>query len=306
MRLGITAAGGTVADFNAIIQRVIDAEADGFDTIWFNSGALGEPLTAIAIAGRETQRIELMTAITVTYTRHPFLMAQQALSTSEACGGRFTLGIGPSHRVSMERLGIDYNRAAAHTREYVTVLQALLSNQTVEFHGEFFNVETQLGMPWAQHRPPVVVAALAPLMLRMAGELADGTVTWMVGLETMKQHIIPRITAAAQAANRPAPRICIGLPVTVTDDVPAARAKAAQSFGFYGALPVYKRVLDIEGGGPADVLVCGNEDEVAAQLRAFAAAGATEFNANPYPVGDNPAASVQRTRELLKSLAGTL
>lgn len=305
MRLGITVAGAPVRDFNSIVQRVIDAEKDGFDTIWFNWAAAGEPLTAMAVAGRETSRIELMTAIAVTYTRHPSLMAQQALIANAACDGRLTLGIGPSHRPSMERLGIDYDRAAVHTREYVSVLKALIDNQNVDFHGEFYNVETQLQIPWA---PPcqVVVAALAPRMLRMAGELADGTVTWMVGLETMKQHIIPRITAAADAAGRPAPRICIGLPVTVTDDVAAARAKAAESFGFYGNLPAYKRVLDIEGGGPEDVLVCGNEDQVADQLRAFAAAGATEFNANPFVVGENAAASAQRTRELLKSLVGAL
>jgi alkanesulfonate monooxygenase SsuD/methylene tetrahydromethanopterin reductase-like flavin-dependent oxidoreductase (luciferase family) len=185
------------------------------------------------------------------------------------------------------------------------VLKSLLNGEKVDFKGEFYAVDAQLQLPWAQPCP-VVVAALAPLMLKMAGELADGTVTWMVGLKTMQEHIIPRITAAAQAAGRPAPRICIGLPVSVTDDVAAARARAAQSFANYGNLPVYKRMLDIEGGGPEEVLIAGSENEVEQQLRAFAAAGATEFNATPFVVGDSPAASVQRTRDLLKSLAGKL
>ena len=306
MRLGINiATGGTPSDFNAIVNRVIEAEKDGFENVVFNSGAVGEPLTVMAVAGRETSRIELSTSIVVTYTRHPFVMAQQALTANAACNGRLTLGVGPSHRVSMDRLGFDYDRAAAHTREYVTVLKGLLSGESVDFKGEFYNVEAQLSLPWAQPCP-VVVAALAPLMLKMAGELADGTTTWMVGLKTMQEHIIPRITAAAREASRPAPRICIGLPVVVTDDVPAARARAAQSFANYGNLPVYKRMLDLEGGGPEEVLVAGTENEVAQQLRAFAAGGASEFNATPFPVGDNPAASVQRTRELLISLAGKL
>jgi alkanesulfonate monooxygenase SsuD/methylene tetrahydromethanopterin reductase-like flavin-dependent oxidoreductase (luciferase family) len=141
-------------------------------------------------------------------------------------------------------------------------------------------------------------------MLQTAGELADGTVTWMAGLKTLQTHIQPRITAAAVAAGRPAPRICIGLPVAVCDNVAEARGQAAKTYQNYGNLPVYRRVLDVEGVNPEDVVVAGNEDDVAAKLRDFAAAGATDFAATPFAVGDNTTASVQRTRELLKSLVG--
>lgn len=304
MRLGISImAPGVQNDPLSAVQRVIEAEKDGFESIWFNSGAVGEPLTVIGLAGRETSRIEMMTAIAVTYTRHPQLMAQQALTTNYLTNGRLVLGLGPSHRVSMERLGVSFDRAAAHVREYVTIVKALVDEQKASFKGEFFNVDTAFQMPWAKPCP-VVIAALAPLMLKTAGELADGTVTWLVGLKTLQTHVAPRIGRAALDAGRPAPRIFVGLPVAVCDDAKAGRAQASQNLQFYGNLPVYKRVLDIEGGDPGDVVVVGTEDEVAAQLRAFAAAGATDFNAAPFAVGENAAASIQRTRELLKSLVG--
>jgi len=306
MRLGVNiAAGGPISDFKTIVQRAIDAERDGFDSVWFNSGAAGEPLTAIAVAGRETGRIRLMTAIAVTYTRHPYLMAQQALSTNAACGGRLVLGVGPSHRVSMERLGIAYEGAAANVREYVTVLRGLMDGEAVRFRGRFYQVEGQLQLAWAAPCP-VVIAALAPRMLRTAGELADGTVTWMAGRRTIETHIRPRLLEAAAAAGRPEPQIYVGLPVAVTDDPKAARERANQSFANYADLPVYKRMLDIEGTNPGGILVCGSEAEVEAQLRGFAAAGASEIGVTPFPVGDNPAASVARTRELLKGLVGKL
>jgi F420-dependent oxidoreductase-like protein len=244
-----------------------------------------------------------MTTIVVTYTRHPFLLAQQALTTNAAIDGRLVLGIGPSHAVAMERLGFDWKGAASHTREYVTVLKGLIDNQKVQFSGRFYNVDTALQMAWAPPCP-VVIAALAPKMLQTAGEIADGTVTWMAGLKTLQTHIQARITQAAIAAGRPAPRICIGLPVAVCDNVAEAREQAAKTYQNYGNLPVYRRVLDVEGVNAEDVVVAGNENEVAAKLRAFAAAGATDFAATPFAVGDNVAASVQRTRELLKGLVG--
>lgn len=305
MRLGLpTTALGNLTDFKSLIEFVIQAEKDGFDDIWFQSGG-AEGLTAIAVAGRETSRIAMTTSIAVTYTRHPVLMAQQALTANAACDGRLVLGLGPSHAMGIERLGLRYERPAVHVREYLTVVRGLVNEQKVTFAGEFFNVDASFSMPWAKPFP-ILISALAPVMLKTAGELADGTVTWMVGLKTLQTHIIPRITKAAADAGRPAPRICVGLPVAVCDDEKEGRRQAAERLQFYSNLPNYKRVVDIEGGDPGDVVVCGNEVEVERQLRAFAAAGAYEFNAAPLAVGENTRASVQRTRELLNSLAGKL
>jgi F420-dependent oxidoreductase-like protein len=304
MRLGVSILSeGPPSDFKEVIRRIVQAEVDGFDSILFNSGTVGEPLSVISVAGRETSRIEMTTAIVVTYTRHPFLMAQGALTANAACNGRLVLGVGPSHPAIMARLGFDFAHAASHVREYVTVLKALIDEQKVSFHGDFFDVEATMQLPWAPPCP-VIVAALAPRMLQTAGELADGTVTWMVGLRTLTEHIAPRIKAAAAGAGRPAPRICISLPTAVCDDEEEGRAVAAGLFSNYRTMPSYQRMLDIEGGDAGAVALCGSEKRIEAQLRAFASAGATEVSANIYTVGDNPTASRQRTRELIKGLIG--
>jgi 5,10-methylenetetrahydromethanopterin reductase len=304
MRIGLTMGAARPADdYNSLIRQVVEAEKDGFETLSFNSGLAGEPLVTIAVAGRETSRIELQTGIAVTYTRHPLLMAQAALTANAACNGRLVLGVGPSHRPTIERLGLSYEHAGVHAREYVTIVKALLTESKVEFHGDFYDVETALQLSWG--RPcPVLVAALAPHMLRTAGEVADGTVTWMVGPKTLREHIRPRIDAAAAAAGRPEPRVSAGLPVAVCDDVAAGRERAARAFQTYGGLPNYRRVLDIEGGEVDDLAIVGTEGEVERRIREIADAGADDFHASIFVASDNAEASVQRTRELLKGLVG--
>jgi F420-dependent oxidoreductase-like protein len=191
-------------------------------------------------------------------------------------------------------------------REYLSVLLPLVREGRVSFSGEFYKVNATA--PVTVPKPlPVLISALAPIMLRIAGEMTDGTITWMAGPRTIESHIVPRITKAAESAGRPKPRIVVGLPVAVTDDAPAAREKAARSFQVYGTLPNYRRVLDIEGApGPAEVAVVGNESEVEAQLRTLASAGATDFLAGEFPIGDDPQASLARTRACLKGLVGKL
>jgi alkanesulfonate monooxygenase SsuD/methylene tetrahydromethanopterin reductase-like flavin-dependent oxidoreductase (luciferase family) len=147
----------------------------------------------------------------------------------------------------------------------------------------------------------VLLGALAPRMLRVAGEIADGTVTWMANRDALESHVVPRIRAAAEAAGRPPPRVVAGLPVAVHDDVAEARAAAAQQYGFYGNLPNYARIL----GGierSADACIVGNEDSVAEQLRALVAAGATDVWAATFAVGHDRKASRARTRALLEQL----
>jgi len=189
-------------------------------------------------------------------------------------------------------------------REYLTIVQALLKGGRVSHNGEFFKVNAQVSIPGTTP-PPVLIAALAPVMLKIAGTLSDGTITWMTGPKTLETHICPRLNKAAEEAGRPKPRVVVALPVAVTDDPDDAREKAARSFAIYGTLPNYKRVLDIEGaGGPANVAIVGNEAEVKRQIRALPSSGATEFAAALFPVGDDAGASLARTRALVKSLVG--
>ncbi len=287
------------------VQRAVDAERDGFDGVWFAQIFGADALTIIALAGEKTERIELGTAVVPTFSRHPFTMALQALTVQAATDGRFTLGIGPSHQLVIENMwGLSYDKPATHVREYVSVLRSLSEDGNVAFSGSAFNVTGGLQVPGGKPFP-ILIAALAPMMLRVAGELADGTLTWMAGPKTIEQHIVPRINAAAEAAGRPKPRVCMALPVAVTDNPAKARERATAEFQMYGQLPSYRRMLDKEGAaGPADVAIVGDEAAVERQVRACADAGATDFSAAIFPADDDAEASVARTRALLKSLVG--
>ncbi|MEX0785609.1 MAG: TIGR03564 family F420-dependent LLM class oxidoreductase [Dehalococcoidia bacterium] len=289
------------------VQQVVDAEADGYDAVWFPQIFGGDALTMIALAGARTSRIEMGTSVIPIYPHHPFTLAQQAMTTQAATNGRLTLGIGLSHQPVIEGMwGLSYDKPARYMREYLSVLRPLVSDGNVSFQGDVFRVTGGVQVPGSTPFP-VLIAALAPVMLRIAGELADGTVTWMVGHKTLETHIAPSITRHAEAAGRPAPRICVCLPFAVCDDAASARQRASQDFVVYGQLPNYRRMLDKEGAqGPGDVVVVGDEGEVERQLRAFASAGATDFAAAVFPVGDDPAASVARSRALLKGLVGKI
>ncbi len=287
------------------VQRAVDAEKDGFDSVWFAQTMAADALTSIALAGWKTERIELGTGVVPTFPRHPLVMAQEALTAQAATGGRLALGIGPSHRLVIENmLGLSYDHPAQHIREYLSVLRPLVSQGSVAFSGDLYHVNAAMQVPGGSPFP-VLLAAMAPMMLRIAGEMADGTVTAFTGPRTIETHIAPRINAAAAAAGRPQPRICVALPVTVTDDPASAREHGAQDSQIYGLLPAYRRMLDIEGApGPLDVAIIGNEAEVERRVRGVAAAGATDLLATIFPDGKDEAASLARTRALLKSLVG--
>jgi len=288
-----------------IVDSVVDVERDGFDAAWFGQVFTWDVMTAIALAGPRTTRIELGTSVVPTYPRHPFVMAQQAMTVQAATNGRFTLGIGLSHAPVIEQMwGMSYDKPARHMREYLSVLRPLIDEGRVGFSGEVYKTAAGLQVPGATPMP-VLIAALAPMMLRIAGELSDGTVTWMTGAKTIETHIVPKLTAAASEAGRPAPRVAAGLPIAVTDDVTGAKERAAKAFAIYGQLPNYRRVLDKEGvEGPADVSIIGDEATVERHVRALASAGVTDLFAAMFPVGDDAKASLVRTRALLQSLVG--
>lgn len=292
---------------NDTVDAIVQVEQDGFDQVWCGQVFGSDMLTVIAMAGPRTSRIEFGTAVVPTYPRHPFVMAQQALTVQSATGGRFTLGIGLSHQPVIEGVwGMSYDKPARHMREYLSVLMPLVTDFKVAYQGELYRTTGGLAVPGA--RPlPVMIAALAPVMLKLAGERTDGTILWMTGLAAIQKHIAPKLQAAANAAGRPAPRIACGLPVIVTDDEAGGRARCGQIFAIYGQLPNYRRILDIgDAPGPADVAIVGNEEQVTAQLRALAGAGTTDFFGAIVPFGDDAAASTARSRTLLRSLVGKL
>lgn len=301
MRIGIF--GGEVAGLRGIDDVVASARqaADhGFASYWMPQIFGLDALTALAVVGREVPGIELGTAVVPTYPRHPMMLAGQALTTQAISGGRLTLGIGLSHQLVIEGMfGQSFDRPLRHMREYLSILMALVHEGTVAFRGETLSANGTLNVAGATPFP-VLIAALGPRMLELAGTAADGTITWMTGPATLEAHTIPTITKAAEQAGRPAPRVCVGLPVCVTDDPDGARERAGRAFAMYDSLPSYKAMLDREGAaGPADVAMVGDEATVAAALRRLDDLGTTDFVAVEY--GSVSKGERERTRELLRS-----
>ena len=302
MRIGtMIGADGTGATLDDIIEQARKIEAAGLDSMWMANIFSFDAISTLALVGRATERIRVGTAVTPTYPRHPTAIAQQALTTQAACGGRFTLGIGLSHQIVIETmLGLSYSRRAAHMREYLSVLMPLVRGETARFSGEEFQVRgVALDIPGSQGMD-VVAAALGPAMLQIAGELADGTNTWMVGPKTMEQHVIKRLTAAS--AGRPAPKVIGAYPVVLTNKPDEAKAKIAENLTIYGQLPSYRAMLDREGvGGPADIAIAGDENLMRGEIKRLENMGVTDFNG---AIMDVEAGSYERTLEFLGSLTG--
>jgi F420-dependent oxidoreductase-like protein len=249
----------------------------------FSSQIFGpDALTVLAVAGSKVSRIQLGTGVVPVYPRHPMMLAQQALTVQAATGDRLLLGIGLSHQVVVEGMwGMSFDKPYSYMKEYLSALMPLLRGETVSFAGERItsNAFQPVGMKGAAP-PPVLVAALGPAMLKLAGTVADGTVTWMTGTGTVRDHIAPTIAAAAAGAGRPAPRVVVALPVTVTSNVEAAKERINKELAIYPNLPSYRAMLDKEGAEtPADVAFIGDEDTVAAAIATLGEAGATDFSA---------------------------
>ena len=299
MRIGVFGGDTTSRTIDQIVADARAAEAEGFASYWlpqiFGLDAIG----VLAIVGREVPRLEFGTAVVPTFPRHPTALAAQALTTAQACGGRFTLGIGLSHQLVVEGMwGMSYDKPAVHMREYLSILMPLVREGNVSFAGQGLTAHAPLTV--ADRQPmPVMIAALAPRMLELAGTLTDGTITWMTGPATLADYIVPNINKAAAAAGRPAPRVAASLPVCLTDDPDGARTRAGEEFAMYGMLPSYRAMLDREGAeGPADVAIVGDETTIAAALTRLADGGVTDFAAACSGSSEEQA----RTRAFLRTL----
>ena len=294
MRIGTMMGATGTTTLDNLIDLARKVEAAGLDNLWMANIFGMDAISTLALIGREVPRIGLGTAVTPTYPRHPTAIAQQALTTAAATNNRFTLGIGLSHQVVIENmLGFSYEKPAKHMREYLEVLMPLARGETVNFNGEQYRVNgVTLEIPGAD-RLPVVLAALGPVMLKIAGELADGTNTWMVGPNTMANHIVPGL-------GRDDATVVGGVPVVLTTHIDQAREQIAKDLVIYGQLPSYRAMLDREGvAGPADIAIVGDENALRGEIKRFEDAGVTDFNAAIMDVEDG---AWDRTLEFLSSL----
>lgn len=286
-----------------IVDHAVAAEADGFATYWVAQLAVPDALTVLAVVGGATSTIELGTAVVATWPRHPLMLAAQALTVSELTQGRLILGIGLAHKSSIEgSLKIPFATPAKHMREYLDVLLPALNDRAVDATGSIWSGAAEnVGGPPDVPAPQVMLAAMGPRMIEMAGARTDGNILWLSGPRTVETLIAPAMAKAAADAGRDPGRIVASVPVCVTDKPDEVRGLIAAVLANYNDLPSYKGVMDLEGvDGPAGVSIVGDEETVRAGLQSFADAGTTDFSALEFVMNEE---DTRRTRDLLKSLA---
>ncbi len=281
-----------------IIDRAQELADAGFDSVNCSQIFGYDALTLLAVVGSHVPNIRLGTAVVPIYPRHPIVLAAQALTVQAATGGRLVLGIGLSHQLVIEHMfGYSFDKPARHMEEYLSALMPLLRDKSVAFDGE--TVKAAVTLEFDGSAPDVLVAALGPKMLELAGRLTQGTATWMTGPLTLESYIIPTINAAALEAGRPKPIIAAGLPICVTDDPDGTRAKIEATYATYGLLPSYRAMLDREGAvGPAGAAIVGDEDSVADQIRHLDQIGVTDLGVALTGSADE----ITRTMTLLRHL----
>jgi 5,10-methylenetetrahydromethanopterin reductase len=287
---------------DSCIRELTQARDDGFERVWMTQMPYDyDLLTVLAAAMHEVSDIKVGSGVVPIQNQHPMLMAQRALTLNQIAGGRFTLGVGVTHRAVTEGMwGISWDRSVRRLSEYLDGLLPLLAGEQVNASGEMLTTRGALQISDAP-TPDVYVAALGPQMLKLAGRRTAGTITWMTGPKTLKEHIGPTMRTAAADAGRPAGAVSVAaaLPIAVTDDVAAARAVAAEQFAMYGHLPSYRAMLDREGyAGPEDAALIGDEATVRARLDEVRAADVDEYVAIPF---DPSPEGRDRTRAFLRS-----
>ena len=279
MELGIFGSSRNIDDLKKQVQ---EANTLGYSTFWTPQIFNLDALTALAVIAESVEGIRLGTSVIPTYPRHPMMLAQQALTVNQVSNGRLDLGIGLSHKPVVEGMwGISFDAPVGHMSDYLQILMALLHDGTISYGGKHLTSRGGIDVP--ADAPPVLVAALGPQMLKLVGRVADGTVTWMTGPETIRNHISPIINAAAEEAGRPVPQVIAAVPVCVTSDLDIAEEYAKRDFGFYGDLPSYRAMLEREGlANSWDIALSGSFEEVADGLQKYSDSGGTQVVAAVY------------------------
>ncbi|MFV8174098.1 LLM class F420-dependent oxidoreductase [Mycolicibacterium peregrinum] len=314
MRLGVMI-GAERGDMARKVAKLVSdiqwAESAGLDSAWMPQVPNDfDLLSMVALMASNTTRIELGTAVVPLQAQHPIALARQALSVHAISGGRLVLGVGPSHHwIVRDMLGLPYDKPAAYTRDYLQVLNAATSGPgDVDVENDSFTVHnpTVLG---ADTPMPVLVSALGPVMLQIAGEHADGTSLWMADEKAIGEHIAPKINKAAAEAGKPAPRIVAGIPVTLcaNSEIEEAKDRANRVLAEAETSPNYQRLLDRgEARNVGDLLAAGDEESILKRFKQFADAGVTDLSVRLLPIGetrDELIASKYRTREVIAELA---
>jgi len=289
----------------------VRAEEAGLSSVWIPQVPDDfDALTAATVVGLATERIEIGTAVVPIQPRHPIALAHQALSTQAVCNGRLALGLGVSHHwIIDEMLGLSYEKPVATMRAYLDVLDAALAGPgMVDVENDSFRVHNPMDVTDITPTP-VLLAALGPQMLRLAGERTAGTILWMADERAIGSHIAPEINRAAAGAGRPAPRIVAGIPICLCadDEIDVAVTRANRILAEAEISPNYQALLDRgDARNVGDILAAGSQATIEKRLQSFEDAGVTDVSFRVVPIGDDRdqlIASSKRTRALIAELA---
>ncbi|MEV5728515.1 LLM class F420-dependent oxidoreductase [Streptomyces pharetrae] len=292
-------------EIDHIVRLAQEARDAGLRSAWFGQTFAYDSISLAAIVGREVPGLHVGTAAIPVFGRHPLLVSSQAQTAQAATRGRYHLGLalGTKH-LTETGFGIPHERPVRLLREFLTALRQLVETGSADFHGELLTATTPLSaaVPGAEPPVPLLVAAMAPQALRVSGALADGILPYLAGPRALAEHIVPAVTAAAEAAGRPAPRIVAFVPGVVTADAEGVRERMTESLAFYERFPSYQRVIQLSGGTRAvDLAVIGDEEDVAAEVARYRTAGATEVVLTTTDLAGE--ADRRRTWQLLGELA---
>lgn len=289
-------------------DTIVRAEQLGVPAYWLTIGP-SDPLISFAAAAVQTSSIRMGTSIVPTFPRHPLALAMQAVALGQLAPGRFRLGVGPSHRATMENTwGIAFERPLSHLREYVSVLRGALTTGEVDVEGPRFRVHTRIANP---PRVPIMISALREASFRLAGEIADGAISWVCPAEYLARVAKPAIEEGAKKAGRLAPPLIAHCFLVADENRDAVREIAQQRASNYPRTPFYASMFEAAGYPEAKdgtlsermidaIVVHGNEDQIAKGLQAFADAGASEIITSVLPTGSDRRASIDRA---LKTIA---
>jgi F420-dependent oxidoreductase-like protein len=292
---GVSPLSGHSMNAATAITKIAAAEAAGVRQIWMNQEYL-DTLTIFAAAASKTSAVRLGTSIVQTYPRHPLALAQQALVLNDIAPGRLRLGIGPSHRPIIEGIfGLPQRKPLSHLREYVEVLRDILWEGKVNYHGEFFNVEvTSPSTP----QIPILISTLGEKAFQLAGEIADGALSWLCPVSYLLRTGLPALRKGAAITGRPAPpSLGAHVLVALTTDRHSAMVAGHQLIDFYTRFPFYVKMFTSAGfpttvGGAASdglvdsLVISGDEDMVTSQFSELLASGLDELMVTLLPIID--------------------
>lgn len=301
-------------DATNVVELIQHAEDLRIPAAWLTSGGAGmDSLTLFAAAAVRTNSILLGTSIVPTWPRHPLVVVQQAQVLAHLAPERFRLGIGPSHKPSMERTyGFEFVAPLQHLREYLQIVKQLLTEGEVDFDGEYYHAHARVAAPTPL---PVMASALRATSFMVCGEEADGAISWVCPGNYLKDVALPAMRKGAESRLRAVPPLIAHAPVCVHDNPEEVMAAAREQIANYPRLPFYAQMLEDAGFPEAKkgewsepmldaVVLSGDENRVASRLQEILDWGAEEIIVSPIGAGNNPAESRERTLRLLGDLSG--